>query len=106
MYAGRRFSPSDPDVESETYAFDFRNDVATAETLVSAVFSIAVTKGTDASAAARLSGSATVSGKVAAQRIAGLEEGVSYRLQCVATTSLGNEVSLYSFVDCLALRTG
>jgi hypothetical protein len=105
MYAGSRFSPSDPDVESEVYTFDFRRDVAAGETLSSATFSIALVAGSDASPAARLSGAASVSGTKASQRIAGLKSGATYRLQCVATTSLGNTVSLYSFVECLALRT-
>jgi hypothetical protein len=99
MYVGRDFDPSDPG-ENEVYSFDFTRDLADNEALTAATWSCTVAGGSDPSAASRISGSASVSGKTTSQRVTGLLAGVRYRLQAIATTTFGNTVSLFSHVTC------
>lgn len=99
MYVGRDFDPSDPG-ESEVYSLDFSRDLDANEALTAATWTCSVASGSDPSASSRISGSASVSGKTTSQRVTGLQPGVRYRLQAVATTTFGNTVSLWSHVTC------
>lgn len=102
MYAGRDFHPADPG-ESEIYTFDFVNDVLSGETLSNATWTCEAIEGTDASASSRLSGAPSNTGTKSSHRVANLQEGVKYRLRCVAVTSAGNTVSLFANVKCTDL---
>ena len=99
MYVGRDFSPADPD-EVEVYAFDFVKDINAGEDIDSATFTLTVIEGTDASVNSRLAGGSSVTGTVCSQRLQDLQPGVRYLLRCIAFTSNGNEVSLYSHILC------
>lgn len=104
------FDPADPG-ESELYAFDYTPELAALDYLTAATFGLDVLSGVDASVATRIVGSATVAAKtgstravLAVQRLTGLQAGVRYRVRCVATTFLGNSVSLYANVTCRELE--
>jgi len=99
MFVGKDWDPSDPG-ENELYTLDFVNDLAANEAMTSATWTCAAVTGSDPSAASRISGPASVSGKTTSQRVTGLLAGVRYRLQAIATTTFGNTVSLYSHVTC------
>lgn len=76
--------------ESRVYGFDFNRLLEPGETLVSAIFAIAVVEGADPAAAAMLVGSATTSGSFARQRIAAGVQAVLYQVTATAVTSAGN----------------
>lgn len=98
MYCGREFDVSEAD-ENEVYGFDFINDLANGETITGATFSIAVKSGTDPTPNARLSGGPFLtSTTIAVQRIVGLLNGVVYIVKCLATTTSGNTISLFSHI--------
>lgn len=97
MYVGRDFHPNDVG-ESAEYSFDFARDLEDGDSIVSAAWSCWAEEGTDASASSRLSGSASVSGTKTTQRVDGLLADVKYGLQAIVTTTLGNTVSLFSYV--------
>lgn len=99
MFVGE-FSPADS-VESEIYAFDFRRDLASGETLSGADFEISLIDGTDSSANSRLVGPAIVAGTQARQRVSGLVSGAAYKLQAIVTTNQGNTKSLWGRVSCI-----
>lgn len=97
MYAGSDFQNSTVG-ESEVYSFDFENDIASGETLSVATFTLSVHEGTDASPSSRLSGSSSISGTIASQRLTGLQSNVTYNLSCSVTTSLNNTLILWARV--------
>ena len=99
MYIGRDFDPGDVG-ENDVYTFDFVNNLNVGETLSSATWTCAAVTGADAAASTRLYGSASCSGTQTSQRVYSLLPGVRYRLQALATTSLGNTKSLWAHVTC------
>lgn len=101
MYVGHDFPIMAPD-EDEHLAFDFVNDFLPTETITSVVWTLAVYDGTDAGVAGHLNGAPTNAGLVSSQRVLGLVDGVTYRIRCLATSNLGNKMSLHSFIKCLA----
>ena len=68
-------------------SFDYTDQLATGETISSAVFSATVAKSTDASPENIISGSGTVSGAVCSQLVINGLNGVKYLIKCIATTS-------------------
>jgi hypothetical protein len=76
--------------ESELFSFDFSQVLAASETISTASCSVLVMDGTDANASAILSGSATVSGSKANQRVQNGVSEVTYRLVMTITTSASN----------------
>lgn len=99
----KKFDPAYPD-EDEYYALDFVNDLPEADTLLSAVCSLAAIVGTDASASSRLVGSPIVSGTKVEQEISGLQAGVTYRLHVLGTTAGGQKLGLSGDVECRAVN--
>ena len=105
MYAGRDFDTSDTG-EVEWYGFDYGAILAAGETIVSVVWTCAVETGTDASPMTHLSGSPVIeasqqtlaAASATIQLVSGLIPGNLYRLQAMATTSLGQMLSLWSHV--------
>lgn len=100
MYVSRDFSDAEAG-ESEPYGFDFTKDVPSPDTIVSAEFSLTVVAGTDNAPGTRLTGSPVITEKKVSQRVVGLVAGARYKLKCIATTSSGNKVSLFSYVKCV-----
>jgi len=105
LYCGRDYDPQEA-VESETFGLNFVNDLTAGETISSATWSISVAQGTDVNVAARLVGSASIvvpdgatSQIATVQRIAGLQPDVTYMVQAVVTTSLGNTKSLFTHIQ-------
>jgi hypothetical protein len=76
--------------ESELFTFDFSQVLGASETISTAVCTVIVMSGTDASPSSILVGSSVISGKTASQRIANGVSEVTYRLIMTITTSLGN----------------
>lgn len=104
-YTGGDFDDCDPG-EQELYSFDFSvaaNSAVTSDTVVSAVWVIEVISGTDALASSRVLGVPIISGTKVTQMIDGLQPGVTYLLQALATMASGQVLSLYSHVSCTAL---
>ncbi len=97
MYVGRDFSPSDVG-ENEIYSLDFVNDLQSGETITAVTFTMTVAQGVDATPSARLNGSPGWTGTRTMQRCSGMLGGVTYTLQAVVTTSLGNTLSLFSHI--------
>jgi hypothetical protein len=97
MYVGQDFDPSDVG-EDELYTFDFVNDVACGETIVTATWSCAAVDGQDPDAASRVVGPASWLGTETTQRVAGMLAGVRYRLLASAFTTFGNTKHLWSHV--------
>jgi hypothetical protein len=84
--------------ETEAFTADFAGGVTprlgTGETITSAVWSVSVVTGVDASPSAMLSGSLAISGAKVTQMITGGVAGVVYRLICTALTSAGQTLVL------------
>jgi len=76
--------------ESELFSFDFSQVLAASETISTASCSVLVMDGTDTNPNAILSGSATVSGSKANQRVQNGVSEVTYRLVMTITTSASN----------------
>lgn len=91
------FDPIDPG-ETEVFGFDFSLALATDETASGTLWDITLASGVDATPAVRLSGVATLTGAVTAQRIAGAQSGAVYRLRATIATSLGNTLSLWAYL--------
>lgn len=97
------------EVESETFGLNFVNDLTAGETItsvVNGVWGISVTAGTDTNATAHLIGGASIaipdgatSNIATVQRISGLLPDVTYAVQAVVVTSLGNTKSLWAHVQ-------
>ena len=73
--------------EDVILSFDYTKQLATGETISTAVFSATVVKGTDASPDNIISGLATISGAVCSQLVVDGVNGVKYLIKCIATTS-------------------
>lgn len=102
MYARRDFDPVDVGEIGE-FTFNFSRDLASGDTIASVVWACTVadsSDGADASASSRLSGSPSNTTIKTTQRVSGLVAGVKYVLQASATTTLGDMLSLWSYVDC------
>lgn len=104
-YIGKDLPLMAPD-ESSALGFDFTKKFATTaatagETISSAVWSLVAYQGTDAGASGHI-GATTITGLIAGVIASGLLDGVTYRLRCVATSSLGNIRSYHSFITCKA----
>ena len=76
--------------ENEQFTFDYSPVLGTTETISSATCTVEVKEGTDPSPSSIKSGSPAISGSTVTQRILGGLDGVIYRLEMTATTSVGN----------------
>lgn len=76
--------------ESEWFGFDFSQVLTSGETLSTATCSVIVMSGVDPAPNAILSGSATIAGTEASQKITGGLSEVTYRLVMTVTTSAAN----------------
>jgi hypothetical protein len=83
--------------------FDFTSLLASGETISTQSVAASVWSGVDANPSAIVSGSATASGAIVKQLIAGGVAGVIYTLTCTITTSLGQTRTL---VGLLAIVPG
>lgn len=84
--------------EKLTLSFDFTNALVASETITSAVISVSVKSGTDATPANFLDGANQVLGSAVLQNIkAGIDQ-VSYLVRCVATLSTGRVLVLAGVV--------
>ena len=97
MQAYNNFDPSDPG-EQEFYGFNFARDLLAGETIVSASWSCATVTGDDPAAGERLQAAPTFVDTRTLQFVVG---GVTYRLTATITTSLGQVLSRWAYVDCL-----
>ena len=88
--------------ENEQFTFDFSPIMASGETISSAVCVVQVKEGSDPSPSSIMVGSPVVSGQTAAQRISGGLDGVIYRLEMTATTSLTNVYTIVADLPVLA----
>lgn len=70
-------------------SFDFSQEVATSDSIVTAVTTVTVDNGTDSTPSAMIVDAATVSGKTVMQKVVGGLNGVVYKLRCKATDSAG-----------------
>jgi hypothetical protein len=100
MYVGVAFSPMDVG-ENEVFGLDFINDLPTGDSILSSSFTLIVDQGIDSNPSAHLNGAPGVGGTIALQRISGLLGGVNYLLQATVLTTLGNTISLNSFIRCI-----
>lgn len=87
------FDPKDP-AAREFFSFEFRWQLASGETISSAVWTVTVLSGTDANPSAMLSGAAVIAGSRVSHLIIGGVVGVKYCIECKATTSAGQEIVL------------
>lgn len=70
-------------------SFDFSQEIAASDSIVSALTTVTVDNGTDATPSAMVPDAATVSGKTVLQRVTGGLNGVIYKLRCKALDSSG-----------------
>lgn len=101
--------PIDSTVEIETVTFDF-GLILVAGVTITGVTSLTceVVSGTDPNPASRLVGSAAIvaspnsggANQAVAQLVGTMLGGVTYRLQCVATSSDGQTISLWNHLTC------
>ena len=90
----KKFSPKD-DEEVYTLGFDYTELLQTSETISSATTDIELVSGvTDPDMATMLLGSNTVNGAVVSQMVCHGVAGNVYRIDCLASTSLGNKYML------------
>lgn len=80
--------------ETRLLAFDFAPLLASGETLSTQSVAATVYTGTDASPSGVISGSATASGSVVSQKVAGGTAGNIYNLICTVTTSTGQTLKI------------
>lgn len=78
--------------ETIALTFDFVNVLGSTETISSAVWSVEVVEGTDASPGDMISGSETVASTKVTQLITDGVNRVVYRMVCQANTSMGQEI--------------
>ena len=88
--------------ENEQFTFDFSTVMASSETISSAVCTVEVVSGTDPTPSTIKVGSPVISGQQVAQRISGGLDGVIYRLEMSATTSLTNVYTIIADLPVLA----
>lgn len=102
MYVGSDFDVMDP-TEIDFFTFDFVRDILTGETISSVSFTIEDMGegiGTDPTPAARLLGSAVITGSKVTQTIATPVADVRYRLTAIIITSLGRDLHDWSHFWC------
>ena len=101
--------PIDSSVEIETVTFDFGLILAPGVTITSVVsLTCQVLSGTDPNPASRLVGGAAIvpspntglANQAVSQLVGTMIGGVTYRLQCVATSSDGQTISLWNHLTC------
>lgn len=73
--------------ETVVLTFDFKNVLATGETIQNATWSVTVYKGTDASPENILTGSPGISGNKVNHTVTAGVNGVTYEIKCQITTS-------------------
>jgi hypothetical protein len=102
MYCGKDFDPADPD-ESDVFSFDFVNDLASGETVISTTWAITVLAGFDPTPALRFVGLPGVNASlttglntVSSQRLGGLLNAVTYAVKADVVTTNSNTKSLWS----------
>ena len=88
--------------ENEQFTFDFSTVMASSETISSATSTVEVVSGNDSSPTSILVGSPVISGQQVAQRISGGLDGVIYRIEVSATTSLTNVYTIVADLPVLA----
>jgi len=88
--------------ENEQFTFDFSPVLGSTETISSATCTVEVKEGTDPSPSSIKVGSPTISGSQVAQRISGGLDGVIYRLEMTATTSLTNIYTIVADLQVLS----
>ena len=88
--------------ENEQFTFDFSPIMASTETISSASCNIEVVSGDDSSPNSIKVGSPAISGQTVAQRISGGLDGVIYRIEMTATTSLTNVYTIVADLPVLA----
>ena len=88
--------------ENEQFTFDFSPIMSSSETISSATCTVEVKEGTDPTPNAIKVGSPVISGQTVAQRISGGLDGVIYRLEMTATTSLTNVYTIVADLPVLA----
>jgi hypothetical protein len=100
----------DATVEFETVTFDYGLILTSGATITSATVTCSVVSGTDATPGQRVTGSPSnttslqtgAANAAVSQLVGGMVAGVTYRLQCVATTSDGQSLSLWTHLTCQA----
>jgi hypothetical protein len=105
-------NPLSPDidatVEFETVTFDYGLILAAGATITSATVTCSVVSGTDPAPSSRVVGSPSntrplqigAASAAMSQLVGAMVAGVTYRLQCVATTSDGQSLSLWTHLTC------
>ena len=88
--------------ENEQFTFDFSPIMSSSETISSATCTIEVKEGTDPSPSSIKVGTPAISGQTVAQRISGGLDGVIYRIEVTATTSLTNVYTIVADLPVLA----
>ena len=72
--------------------FDFVSQLGAGETLASALVTVSLFSGIDATPSAILSGSASITGLIVTQYVHAGTAGVIYQLNCAVETSAGNQL--------------
>ena len=104
MYCGRDWSPLGED-STRVIGLDFVNDMNVGETLTTATWTIRVSDGVDLDPGDHLWGPPLVTIPIGStektmtiQRVGGLLANVTYTLQAIGVTSLGNVLDLWSHI--------
>lgn len=84
--------------ETRQLTFDFSSFLGSAETISLAVANCVVWSGTDAAPTSVLTGGTTISGGLVTQLVTGGVAGVIYAVQMVATTSVGQVLTISGFL--------
>ena len=102
MYVGEDFPDTTPS-EQRFLSFDFSDGLSPGETVVSSVWTVGIaasSEGSDPSPMSRLLGSPTTDGFKCTQQISGCLSGVTYLIDCVATTSSSGKLDFSSHIYC------
>ena len=98
------FTAADPgSLEVSNYSFNFGPELAAAETISSATWTLTATIGLDLSPATRLIGSPTNSGQLTTQSIGNLVAGETYLVRATIVSSNAQTLTAYSNVSCVAV---
>lgn len=103
--SGKKVDSVDLKTPSEVIdiTFDYSKRLVTGETIVGATVTATVRKGTDATPSAVLDGAPAPSTPYVIQRVHAGVSGVTYSLQCLATTSTGRVLEIIAIMPVRSL---
>jgi hypothetical protein len=108
VHVGKNFDPIEPG-ETDVFSFDFTFELSDGETITGTSWTCALSKGSDALPASRLSGAAQVTNPVingsertcSSQLVSDMQNENTYLLEATVETSTGRVLKRCAYVRCI-----